>query len=118
MSFVLVQLISAGTDTGPFNLYSNSDGFVSTFESNIPKLSLLSGIVVEVPIGTVVVRISSANPECSNYIDVPILQFTTTTTSTTAEPTTTTTSTTLFPPSTTTTTTTMAACDLCEFSFS
>lgn len=118
MPYLVVQLTSAGSDTGPFNLYSNADSYLSAFESNVPKSSLLSGIVVDAPVGTIMVRVTSANVICSNYIDIPVLQPTTTTTSTTVEPTTTTTSTTLFPPSTTTTTTTMTACDVCEFEFS
>lgn len=83
MAYVFIQLTVAGTDTGPFNLYSNADGYTSAFESNIPKSSLLSGITVEIPVGTVMVRVISNNPECSNYIDIPVSGSFTSTTSTT-----------------------------------
>lgn len=83
---VLFTLTSAGLDTGPFNLYSNLDGFVTPFEVAISKASLVSGYSSSnVPDYTTVVRVLSAGT-CSNWIDV-ILENTTTST-TTGEPTT------------------------------
>lgn len=83
---VLFTLTSAGLDTGPFNLYSNLDGFVIPFEVAISKATLLSGYSsANVPDYTTVVRVLSAGT-CSNWIDI-ILENTTTST-TTAEPTT------------------------------
>lgn len=40
---ILLTLTSAGADTGPFDLYSNIDGFLSAFAVNISKASLLAG---------------------------------------------------------------------------
>lgn len=83
---VLFTLTSAGLDTGPFNLYSNLDGFVTPFEVAVSKASLLSGYSsVNVPDYTTVVRVLSAGT-CSNWIDI-VLENTTTST-TTGEPTT------------------------------
>ena len=110
---VLITLTTAGTDTGPFNLYSNVDGYVSAFETGVSKAALLAGYSSAlVPNGTTIIRIKSTGT-CVNYIDVSVV--TTTTTTTTSTPTTTTTTTgtpttttttTSVPPTTTTTTTT------------
>ena len=100
---VLITLTTAGTDTGPFDLYSNVDGYVSAFETGVSKAALLAGYSSAlVPNGTTTIRIKSTGT-CVNYIDVTVV--TTTTTTTTSTPTTTTTTTSV-PPTTTTTTTT------------
>ena len=105
---VLITLTTAGADTGPFNLYSNVDGYVSPFESSIAKSSLLAGYAsVLVPDGTTIIRVLSQG-DCSNYIDIVIGA---TTTSTTTAPVTTTTTTAV--PTTTTTTTSDVVIELC-----
>ena len=77
--YVFITLTSAGADAGPFNLYSNADGYVSAFATNVPKATLLAGYAATVPAGTTIVRIMSAGV-CTNYIDVSISATTTTTT--------------------------------------
>jgi len=100
---VLITLTTAGADSGPFDLYSNLDGYVSAFESAVPKASLEAGYASSlVPDFTSTIRVKS-NGVCTNYINVPVEE--TTTTTTTSSPTTTTTTT---DSSTTTTTTTVA----------
>lgn len=95
---VLITLTIAGTDSGPFDLYSNVDGYVSAFETGVSKAALLAGYSSAlVPNGTTTIRIKSTGT-CTNYIDVPV---TTTTTTTSTPP----------PPSTTTTTTTIMYVD-------
>lgn len=80
---VLITLTAAGADTGPFDLYSNADGFVSAFETNVPKSSLLAGYASAlVPNSATVVRVKSKG-DCTNYIDLVLGSGTTTTTSTT-----------------------------------
>lgn len=92
---VLITLTIAGTDTGPFDLYSDADGYTLPFEVNVSKAALLSGYVsILVPDGATQIRVKSKGA-CTNFITVPIVGTTFTTT----------TSTTLFPPTTTTTTT-------------
>jgi len=105
---VTITLTTAGSDTGPFNLYSDLDGYISAFETGVSKVALLAGYTsILVPDGTTIVRVASSNPLCSNYVDIIVVQcgITTTTTTTTITPTTTTTTTTVSPTTTTTTTT-------------
>ena len=98
---VLITLTTAGTDTGPFNLYSNLDGFTTPFETGVSKSALTSGYTsVIVPDFTSTIRITSTGV-CVNFTDV-IISGTTTTTTTTVAPITTTTTT--IAPTTTTTT--------------
>lgn len=114
---IYILLLSVGADAGPFDLYSDTDGYVSAFETNISKASLLAGFAsANCPDGTVYVRIKSVG-DCTNYIDVhiegvPIPSTTTTTssststtTSTSTSSTSTTTTTSTTPPTTTSTTT-------------
>lgn len=80
---VLLTLTAAGTDTGPFDLFSNATAFTSAFETNVSRAALLAGYTSSlVPNGTTVVRVMSQGV-CKNYTDIVI---TTTTTSTTAIP--------------------------------
>jgi hypothetical protein len=103
MITVSITLTLAGVDTGPtFNLYSNVDGYVTAFETAVPKASLVAGYISTlVPNGTTIIRVYSPGT-CDTYVDLNVITSTTTTTSTSS---TTSTTTTLFPPTTTTTTT-------------
>ena len=102
---VLITLTIAGSDTGPFDLYSDVDGFVVPFETNVPKASLIAGYTSSlVPNGAVVIRVTS-DSVCTNYIDL-IIGATTTTTSTSSTTSTSTTTTTTSTSSTTSTSTT------------
>jgi hypothetical protein len=81
---VLITLTTAGTDSGPFDLYSNLDGYLSAFESGVSKSSLLAGYPSSlVPDYTTIIRVRSNNGSCTNYIDIPVEQPPTTTTTTT-----------------------------------
>jgi hypothetical protein len=78
----LITLTLAGADSGPFNLYSNLDGYTSAFESGVSKASLLAGYSSAlVPDYTTTIRIFSTGT-CTNYIDVVLDEVTTTTTTT------------------------------------
>ena len=86
---VLITLTTAGADTGPFNLYSNVDGYVSAFETGVSKAALVAGYSSAlVPNGTTTIRIKSTGT-CVNYIDVAVVTTTTTTTSSSSTTTTT-----------------------------
>lgn len=101
---VLITLSIAGTDSGPFNLYSNIDGYTTAFESAVSKVSLLAGYASAlVPDFTTTIRVLSTGA-CTNYVDIPVEESTTTTTSTSSS---TTTTTTTIGGSTTTTSTTI-----------
>ena len=92
---VLITLTVAGSDSGPFNLYSDLDGYTSAFESGVLKASLLAGYSSAlVPDFTTTVRIKSVG-NCNNYIDIPLYTPTTTSSSTSSTSSTTTTSTTV-----------------------
>jgi hypothetical protein len=82
---ILLKLTTAGTDTGPFNLFTNVD-YTTPFLTNVEKAALVAGIEVTVPDGAVTVRVTSAG-NCVNSTDITIAPFvTTTTTSTTGTP--------------------------------
>lgn len=106
MDSVTITLTTAGSATGPFDLYSNLDGYTTAFETSVSKSSLVAGYLsTVVPTGTSTIRVTSTGA-CTNYIDIPVTGITTSTTTstTTSPPTTTTTSTT-----TSTTTATMVS---------
>ena len=101
---VLITLTTVGIDCSTFDIYSNVDGFLSAFETNISKASLLAGFSsANTPDGTTVIRVK-AKGVCTNYIDITLSTITTTTTSSTS--------------TTTTTTTTLPAIGCSEFASS
>jgi hypothetical protein len=105
---ISVTITSAGSDSGPFDIYSNSTGSFVLVQSNVSKAVLFQGYTMTVPDGTTVVRVESKG-ECTNYEDIIVDLITTTTTSTTTiAPTTTTTT---AAPTTTTTTTAAPSSD-------
>lgn len=92
---VLITLNVAGSDTGPFDLYSDANGYTVPFEYNVSKASLVAGYLsTSVPNGATIVRVKSKGL-CPTYVDLPIVGTIYTTTSTT----------TLFPLTTSSTTT-------------
>lgn len=87
----VITLTTAGADTGPFNLYTDIDGFVTPFETGVGKAALEAGYLSSlIPDGTSIVRVKSTSLFCTNYINLA-LPTTTTTTSTSTSTTTTTT---------------------------
>lgn len=85
---VLITLTTAGTDTGPFDLYSDADGYVSAFETGVSKAALQAGYSSSlVPNTATTIRVKSTGV-CSNYVDISITTTTTTTSSTTTTTTT------------------------------
>jgi hypothetical protein len=85
---ISLTLTTAGIDTGPFNLYSNVDGYVTLFKSGVSRADLVTGYITnDAPVGTTVVRVQSTG-YCTNYVDIDLFPATTTsTTSTTTCPT-------------------------------
>jgi hypothetical protein len=68
-----ITLTTAGADSGPFNLYSDVDGFITAFESGVSKSALLAGYSSAlVPDFTTIVRILSTSPYCVNFVDVSL----------------------------------------------
>jgi hypothetical protein len=92
-----------GTDAGPFNLYSDVDGFASAFAAGVSKAQLLAGFPTNsLPNGTTIVRAKSFGV-CTNFIDIAVVPAPATTTTTTSTSLTTTSTTTIAPTTTTTT---------------
>ena len=88
---VLITLTTTGIDCSLFDIYSNVDGFLSAFETDVSKSSLSAGFSsVNVPDGTTIIRVK-AKGVCTNYKDITLPAITTTTTSSTSTTTTTTT---------------------------
>jgi len=113
---VIITLINPGTDTGPFNIYTNMDNYVVPIATSVPKATLVStGYTAVVDGNTATIKVESTGT-CTSAIFLPVIQPTTTsTTSTTSTtttvppiPGTTTTTTTIVGPTTTTTTTAVA----------
>ncbi len=83
---ILITLTTIGIDCSTFDIYSDVDGFLSAFETDVPKASLSAGFSsANVPDGTTVIRVK-AKGVCTNYIDINLSSITTTTTSTTIPP--------------------------------
>ena len=88
---ILITLTTVGTDCSLFDIYSNTDGFLSAFETDVPKASLSAGFSsANVPDGTTIIRVK-AKGVCTNYIDINLSNITTTTTTSFSSTTTTTT---------------------------
>ena len=67
---VYLILTTAGIDTGPFNLYTNLDGFTTPFETGVDKNVLVAGFsFATVPDYAQTVRIQSVG-DCINYTDI------------------------------------------------
>lgn len=83
---VTITLTLAGSDTGPFNLYSDVDGYTSAFQTNVPRGDFLSGLTTgTVPDGTTEILVRSIGT-CQRdlYLSVAGAPATTTTTSSTS----------------------------------
>ena len=95
---ILITLTTIGTDCSLFDIYSNVDGFVSAFETDVPKASLSVGFSsANVPDGTTIIRVK-AKGVCTNYKDINLSNITTTTTTSSSSTTTTTSTSTTVPP--------------------
>ena len=69
-----ITLTTAGGNTGPFDLYSNTDTYVTPFETGLTRTTLLSGYIsYVVPDSTTVIRCKSNNGTCTNYQDFSLI---------------------------------------------
>jgi len=79
---VLITLTSSGTEVGPFELYSDLDGYTVPFEVGVTKLQLEGGYTsVVVPDYTATIKVVSTGV-CVNSEFVTVSTPTTTTTTT------------------------------------
>jgi hypothetical protein len=73
---VLIQLTTAGSDTGPFNLYSDVDSFGVPFEVGVSKSTLQAGYLSSlVPDFTTTIRVCSTSLYCSNCVDIQVAPY-------------------------------------------
>lgn len=80
---VLITLTTAGLDAGPFDLFSNVNGYSIAFATNVTKSVLLAGYTSSaVPNSTTTVRVKSKGV-CTNYVDISVVVPTTTSTTST-----------------------------------
>ena len=94
---ILITLNTIGIDCSIFDIYSDVDGFLSAFETDVPKASLSAGFSsANVPDRTATIRVK-AKGVCTNYIDLQLINITTTTTSSSSTSTTTSSTTTAAP---------------------
>ena len=78
MATLTIKLESAGTCSGPVNLYSNADFYTTPFATNVSITVLTSELgfnisTSQVPAGTTIVRIKNNNKLCDNYVDASIV---------------------------------------------
>lgn len=67
-----ITLSPLGANTGPFNLYSDVDGYTTPFETNIPRSSFLTPYTTSnVPDGTSIIEVRSSGI-CTNSEFLPI----------------------------------------------
>lgn len=82
--FAVITLSNLGPDAvGPYDLYSDVDGYVSAFESNVTQAELVAGFATSnVPEFTTIIRVKTGNSilsVCSFSVDTSITTTTTTT---------------------------------------
>jgi len=88
----IIQILNIGINTDNFLLYSDVDNYLSAFEINVSRQSLLDGFPTDqIPNGTQVIRVLSTTVECPVQIDISLNATTSTSTSTSTSTTTTTT---------------------------
>jgi hypothetical protein len=91
---VLITLTVYGSDVGPFDLYSDLDGYTVAFDTNVSKNDLVAGYSATVPDFTNSVKIQSTGT-CESSLIVIVGTTTSTSTSTSTSSSTTTTTTTV-----------------------
>ena len=75
MSYSAIITLTYGSEAGPFDLYSDVDGYVTPFVTNVPAASFTYGYyTTSVPDGTLIIKVKS-DGECINYIDLSVLNI-------------------------------------------
>ncbi len=71
---VRIKLTSAGSCSGPVNIYGNTDGFTTPIATGVSIATLTGffGFLTPVPFGTTTIRVQNVNLNCSNYEQVLI----------------------------------------------
>ena len=64
---IFITLSFAGAESGPFDLYSDVDGFTTPFAQNVSKADLLLGYEAVAPDGTTTVRLLDLGADCAPF---------------------------------------------------
>jgi hypothetical protein len=88
---VLITLTLAGSDVGPFNLYSDADGYTTPFETGVSRTALIAGYTSTIVPEDSTEVLARSTGVCSRDLYMPIEGAPTTTTTTTSTTSTTTT---------------------------
>ena len=88
---VLITLTLAGTDVGPFDLYSDADGYTVAFETGISRAALIAGYTSTLVPADSSTILAASTGECARDLYMTIEGAPTTTTTTTSTTSTTTT---------------------------
>ncbi len=81
---IIITLTLAGSDTGPFDLFTDADGYASPFASGVSKTSLTAGYLSTViPDAATIIKVVSKGL-CTNAVFLPIQGVPQTTTSSTS----------------------------------
>lgn len=97
MTVLITLVLPVGGDAGPFNLYSDTDGYLVPFATNISASALIAGYTAtNVPDGTTIIRVKSVGV-CTNFVNVQVNVLPTTTTTSSSSTSTTTSTTTSTP---------------------
>lgn len=88
---VLITLTLAGTDVGPFDLYSDADAYTTPFETGISRATLIAGYTSTLVPDFSTEVLARSTGVCSRDLYMPISGAPTTTTTTTSTTSTTTT---------------------------
>ena len=68
-----IIVTTIGLDTGPFNIYSNLDGYLTAFDVNISRAQLLAGYTTSnIPDGTTKIKVQSYQEPCYLYIEIDL----------------------------------------------
>ena len=73
---VNIKLTTAGADTGPFNIFSNADNYVTAVATDVPKIDIAvppsqTGYNVTIPDQATIVRVASTGT-CTGFVNIPI----------------------------------------------
>ena len=85
MIIITTLVIPPGGDAGPFDLYSDADGYTVPFATNVSVLQLEAGYSSTVPDNATSIKVVSVGI-CTNFIilDIDLIPTTTTTSSSTS----------------------------------
>jgi hypothetical protein len=69
---VIIKLTTAGTSVGPFNMLSDADSYVTPFETNVSRATLVTGYTSSlVPNAATIIRVLSSG-SCTQSVDLTI----------------------------------------------